>query len=427
MYSMKRLIAPLLMLVLMQGCSTTVLYAPCDRPIVSNSGVPFVYLVMLPYIDRSSRTNTAETAATSTLNVLAGLEAIAMAAQTTNVHVTLLEPAGGDCRISQVYAEFVQPSSVLRRKLLSSVIFFWGEVFTDGADRLVVQSHVRVFWNKARDQTIHARVPAGEGPVILYSAAPPYTSVSFPPRVLSITKHLGAGASSLLGGLVAREAPLETAEIRPLPPRFTIAGKKGPWVNLRSSDRANNDVWVTVEGQQGAANGFLPELSFANAMAGYISYKTAGDADNRRDAKYWLKSFREGYTDARDPLLRQSAAIADVIEGALELAKFDPDGAATTNAISLLERAVKALPSSSSVSNLAAIANLRVCCHTSEKAKHIQLLLERARDLDPGNEEIAHNLVNWYEQVEYFDKELAPIDLQRIRRRSAALSRALRN
>lgn len=414
----------LLTVLALQGCAATMLTAPCDNPRVSNSSLPHVYVVMLPYVYRGTgKPVDAYIAAAKTLNSLAGLEAVRMAAETTDVHVTLLEDNGSGCGIEYVFGAFAKPA--LQRKVLSSVVFYWGEIFEDD-DRILVQSHVRVLWKSESEKRIHLDVYSGNDSAALrFSGHVPYATISFPPRSLPLNNELG-GDAQLKKLFRGKASPRQDAEWVPIPPRFVIVGRKDEWIELRSLDTSQT-VWVSVISSGNMVRSILPELSFAHALAAYMNHHKVPQVAVAKDVLHWLTVFRQGYTDEGDPFLRKPSALADVIEGALAMARRDGD---TTlhgrRATELLDQATLLLPDNSAVLNLAAMSNIRQCCTTKEAAVKIQNLLEHARKLHSGDEEIAANLLAWYRLLETKDTRLWPYDVDDIRRRAKALEEILR-
>ncbi|RYD69401.1 MAG: hypothetical protein EOP84_28535, partial [Verrucomicrobiaceae bacterium] len=389
----------------MSGCSTTVLTASCDRPKVSNSSTPYVYLVMLPYGYKDSKASQHESrAAADALNDVARLQVVRMGAETTNMHVTLLDESEKKCNIESVYKEFTA-TRFFERNLRSTVVFYWGEVY-EVDDAVQVRSHMRTLWKNPKENLIEVDVRTPDrGTNFRFTGWVPYATVSFPARKLPVGSRLSEGGE-LRMSLQARATP-DAENLAPLPKSFTIQQRKGEWVELQERSTARS-VWVNLNDPGTYAKAVLPELSFAHAMSAFASFGRLPKRDTAEDAITWLNEYRAAYKQAElDEELAPSMAIAAIVEAVLLRYRGLRDenrGAADQ----LIEQAVKALPVNSAVLNLAAILQIDKCCKTKEAMTLIQSRLETARILDVGNEIIARNLLNWYRFLDTQDEALLP-------------------
>lgn len=413
----------LLVVALLQGCTTTVLTAPCNNPKVSNSSVPFVYLVMLPYIFRGSDAPSDDyQSAVDALNDVARLQAVRMGAETTDMHVTLLADAGTDCGIESVYRSFTD-NRLLERELRSTVVFFWGEVF-ERNDQLLVQSHTRMLWKNPQENLVEtfAAVP-GETARLKFVGSLPTSTVSFPSRSLPLGLLPGSGGE-LRHSLEARSGPAATANKVPLPKKFTIQRREGNWVELLDAEGPGT-AWVAVTDPGTRARSILPELSFAHALAAYANYSRASSSRIADNAIQWFEEFRAAFPpSAADESLQQPLAVANAVEAYLRidksLSQSEREGAGK-----LMDRAVAGLPTNSAMLNLAAVLKVEQCCATRADAAEIQQRFETARRLDVGNQVIAKNLLNWYTLLEQKDESLLPVPREELRRRLAQLKQLL--
>jgi hypothetical protein len=408
--------------VCLQGCGTTVLTAACDKPSVSNRSVPLVYLVMLPYVYRgSSSPSEMHRSAIDSLNDVARLQVVRMGAEASEMHVTLLQDSGKGCEIEGVRKAFSE-SLPLKEKLLSTVVFYWGEVF-EVEDRIIVQSHVRVLWKNPTDDVVwfETRLPKSDARV-RFSGVIPYSTVSFPPGNLPVGDEVGGSGLRML--LEARKEPGLAAEAVPLPRSFLINQRVGNWVELRDP-KTWVPSWVAVTDPGSNAKLLLPELSFAQALAAYASYSAVPNDLVAANSIRWLNEFRSAYPATKTDAQRQSMAIADLIEAVLRQAR-DNGEADQLRASELMDRAVDALPTNSAALNLAAISMIERCCGTWQEAIKIQRRLELARQLDVGNEVIAKNLLNWYQLLEQKEADVPSQDREAMRRRMEGLTDALR-
>lgn len=427
-----------LILAMLQGCASTILTAPCEAPRVSNFGVPDVYLVVMPYAYRDQPRSLVEppdpgTAATRRLNELASLEAVRMAADATDLHVTLLEDSGRGCRIGDVYAALGNPHRRSGRNVVATTVFFWGEVFDDEKG-LVVQSHLRVLWKD--DDRIRVRADAGQGgdrADFEFVADVPYETLSFAPRRLPAITGDG-GPPDLRTTMAAWAVPSvqHPEDRRPLPTRFMFRQVKrtkteGAWVEVQDLRGEGATVWLPLNDASAAT--LLPEFSFANALAGFIGYQKAMDPDVANGVGRRLDEFRRGYDQVgRTAWNARPDAAADVLQGALELVRGGDLGArgGTAAATRTLDRALAALPDDPVVLTLSAMARVEACCTTREAAQRVGAMFESAQRADPANRRVATNLVTWYRMAMRLPPAVRPEEVEALARKLADLEDALK-
>lgn len=421
--------------VLLSGCSTTILTAPCDAPKVSNVNLPFVYLIVLPYAYRDQPRSMAPTpdpgtAATQRLNEIAALEAVRMGAEAKDMHVTLLEDSGRGCKIESVYAALGQPRNQADRGVFSTIVFFWGEVFDDAAG-LVVQSHLRVQWKDNDRIRVHAYTGEGRDRIRLeFVSEVPYQTLSFAPRLLSTDSGDG-GVPDLRSKLVAWAAPSaqKAEDRRSLPRAFAFRqikkDKTGNWAEIQNLDDKEM-AWIPL--QEASASSILPEFSFANAVAEFVNHQSVPARDTAERIVHRLDEFRNGYGAGGKNIwnMRPDAA-ADVLQGALALARLgDIGGPSGAEVKQLLDRAQAVLPDDPVVLTLSAMARVDDCCSTRENAQQVGAMFEAARQLDSGSRLIATNLINWYKLARNLAPEVRPDSEEAIARKLANLEEALR-
>lgn len=407
---------------LLSGCATSVLSSPCDKPGISNAALPTVYMVLVPYSYRafSAMPSELHETAAQAVNETAGLQMLRMAAETNDMHVTLLRGSNSECQIEPIYQAFSRGR--LNRNLLSNVVFYWGEVYQSN-DKVLVQSHLRVLWKDSSDQYIQFSAQAGEQtPPLRFTANLPYSTTSFTPRLLSLD-----GTGSLLNArsaLRARVAPHDDAAEVTLPNSFMVMKREGKWVEVRGASVLQS-AWVSLRDGDSRIDQLLPELSFANAVASYISYGERPMEDTFRNTRKWLDEFRRGYADDVDTNSGvRPLAIADAIEGALLLhRRARPEH--REKGRMLLDQAANMLSTNSAVLNLAAVSEIDTCCTSKKAATRIHQRLQLARKLDAGNEIIARNLLNWYRLLESKSQHLWPDGLTDLRQQTRELAEAL--
>jgi len=402
---------------LLQGCGATLLRTSCDNPRISNFGAPSSYIVMLPY--RYGGDDDTKRDLAQQLNRITRLQALQGAIQMPDTQITLVEgnpalPNDPQCDIENVYDRVVENrSGWFWRKPFHSAVFVWGEIF-DSGDGLIVQSHLRMFWNgsAARDLEVSVDSPALVRP-LRFGGDLPSDTISFPARTLTraIQEQL---ARNITAGLQVRAAPnLEAAQVE-LPSRFMTMRFKRPWLELQRRDLSS--VWLLIdEGGLGAAP-VPPETLFARAMASYLNFRVTPDRAARQQAVDALSRFRGVLATVNDPGLRVPLAVADVIEGTLGLAmRQDGPLGSDVNATqgnaqaepqtfsarsqTALDDAVRRLPTNGDVLNLAAIVRIPGCCSgdgVPARIEEIERLLNRAEALEQGNLKIASNRLSWY-------------------------------
>lgn len=420
---------------LLQGCGATLLRTACDNPRVSNFGAPSSYIVMLPYRYGGNSATNRESAAQ--LNQIARLQALQSAVDAPATQVTLVEgdpdkPADPACGIENVYDRVVENrSGLFWRRLFHSAIFVWGEIF-DRDDGILVQSHLRVFWNGAasRELEVLVDVPRQARPLRFLGSLPSDT-ISFPARKIGRQEQAQL-AQAIASGLQLRREPRLDAEVVPLPAKFSAVAWRRPWLQLQ--DRELRSFWMLIDDTGLQAGPVLPETVFARAMASYLNFRIDGDRTSREQAVAALARFRASVARPDDPLMRVPLAMTAVIEGTLGLggsagAAATPDrdlaqqAAARTDDGSdpgaraqmqaVLAEAARRLPGNAEVLNLAAIARIPGCCSGADapqRIQEIQRMLERAWALEQGNTRIGRNMVQWYRFLGTLPPERLPFD-----------------
>lgn len=404
---------------LLQGCGATLLRTACDNPRISNFGAPSSYIVMLPY--RYGGSSAANRESAEQLNQIARLQALQGAVDAPATQVTLVEgdpdnPADPACGIENVYDRVVENrSGLFWRRLFHSAVFVWGEIFENG-DGIMVQTHVRVFWNGAasRDLEVLVDVPSLARPLRFVGSLPSET-ISFPARRISRQEQAQL-AGAIATGLQLRREPRLDAESAQLPAKFSAVAWKRPWLQLQGRDGRN--LWMLIDEAGQRAVPVLPETAFARAMAAYLNFRVGGDRASHEQAVAALATFRAALDRPDDPMLRVPLAMAAVIEGTLSLtgepsapnppdrdvlqkSAQDADGesARQTQTQVALSEAARRLPGNGAVLNLAAIARIPGCCDGSDapqRIQEIQRMLDRAWALELGDGKIGSNLVQWY-------------------------------
>jgi len=424
---------------LLAGCGATMLRTACDNPRISNFGAPSSYIVMLPYRYGGSSTTNRESAAQ--LNQIARLQALQGAVDAPATQVTLVEgnpdrPTDPACGIENVYDRVLENrSGLFWRRLFHSAIFVWGEIF-DRDDGILVQSHLRVFWNGAasRDLEVLVDVPSLARP-LRFAGSLPSDTISFPARKISRQEQAQL-AQAIASGLQLRREPRLDAEPAQLPAKFSAVAWKRPWLQLQ--DREMRSVWMLIDEAGLRAGPVLPETLFARAMASYLNFRVDGDRASREQAVAALATFRAALAHPDDPLLRVPLAMTAVIEGTLGLASDTStaatpdhdvlqlpaqgvDGEPARQVQAALAEAALRLPGNGKVLNLAAIARIPGCCggsDASERIQEIQRMLDRAWALEQGDAKISSNLVQWYRFLATLPPERLPFDLDELAARA---------
>lgn len=423
-----------LAVLLLQGCAVVMQSADCDRPTTRGAMAPAVYLVTLPYAYKGKQPNARAQKAVEALNQLAHAEVLRMAADTVDMHVTQLRDQGNGCRIEEIYSAY-EEGGLLSNRVRANVVFFWGEVYADG-DRITVQSNVRVLWkdedaksiwiDPSRPSGLRAGVPT-KGESYPFWGKLPYTSIAFPSRPLGQGLTDPGTLAQLPGGWDS----MDMKNRMDIPAQFTIARRTGEWVELQNARLGRPSVWVRVgkSGEAAAGTLLLPELSFANAVAGFANFRKYGalNPSVARDMSRRFDEFRRVYASEGGTDLRNSMAAADVIQGFLELTR-DDDGAPAhrKKAAQLFDRALTATPADSNTLNLSAMADIASgCCASRQASLKVQQQLELARQLDAGDFDIARNLITWYAYIRSQREAVLPEPRAELDRRREALKKGL--
>jgi hypothetical protein len=383
-----------------------------------------------------------------------------------DTQITLVEADAGapndpQCGIENIYDRVVENrSGWFWRKPFHSAVFVWGEIYDQG-DGFILQSHMRVFWNGRADRELEVSVDAPElVRPLRFAGDLPSDTISFPARKISMAEQQQL-ATAVSARLQVRAAPRADAAPAFLPNRFMAAEYKRPWLELQGRDLKS--VWLLIDEDGLDAAPVLPETLFARAMASYLNFRVGREEGGRQQVMAALARFRQAMGHADEPLSRVPLAVADVIEGTLGLpttpyvapspspdassdlarspqvaaaVQFEstalqtatPADSQTVSAASqnALDEAVRRLPSSGEVLNLAAIARIPGCCHgagAQQRMLRIQKMLERAQALENGNLKIARNLMNWYAYLATFPDGALPYPRAELaeRRQKAAL------
>lgn len=432
----------LLAAALLSGCGATLIRTPCDKPRVSNFNVPSSYIVVLPY-GYKGRIQAHHDAA-GIINQLATLQALQAAAQMKSTQITLVEgrPNDAQCDIENVYDRVLDERNPLFwRRPYHSAIFVWGELF-DHDEGVVVQSHMRVFWNGPNDRALEVAVA---GPTLArplkFSGDLPSDSIAFPGFVITAPAQQRL-AARLRSGLHARAEARADAAPAELPRTIASVNWRAPWLELRGRD--GQSAWLHIDESAQTTRDALPAALFAQAMASYLNHRVDSDAESRRRTLDSLARFRAAVASVSDERLRLPLALADVIEGSLGLVPPPTSAVATASNLGLaaqqqtsvvpelaqrsLDDAARQLPNDANVLNLAAIARIPSCCDGADAAMRIaqiQQQLERAVQLERGNLRIAANLVNWYRYLDARTDAPLPYSRAELGERTRAAERSL--
>jgi hypothetical protein len=409
---------------LLQGCGATMLITTCDSPRISNFGVPSSYIVMLPYRYGGHSDRNRDSALQ--INQITRLQALQGAVEMPATQITFVEgdaqlPDDPKCGIENVYDRVVENrSGLFWRRPYHSAVFLWGEIYDDD-DGIIVQSHMRVFWNGSSDREIEVSVdsPALVRP-LRFGGDLPSDTISFPAQKFTLAAQERL-ATSITASLEVRSAPSLDAGTVKLPKKFSAVSWKRPWLKLQGRDLST--AWLLIDESGLKAGPVLPETLFAKAMASYLNFRVKRDDSSYQYAVESLTNFRTALGPGDDPLLRVPLAVADVIEGTLGLPTKQYPSSVSVNADQIampmisaqskiaLAEAARRLPSNGEVLNLAAISRIPGCCEGSDagaRILEIQRILERAEVLEQGNPKVARNLLNWYSYLATVTDEKLP-------------------
>jgi hypothetical protein len=379
---------------LLQGCANNAIRTGCDNPRVSNFGSPTSYVVMLPY--RYGGKDAAREDSAQQINRITQLQALQGSLDMPTTQITFVEgDAAKDtrCRIEYAYDRVIENrSSLLWRRPYHSAIFLWGEIY-DRDDGVIVQSHMRIFWNGSADRELEVRVPVpNSSQSLLFTGDMPSDTISFPPQTFSASQ-MAQLSDIAKASLQVREEPRLDAKPTPLPRRFAVMSWKRPWLELVGRDLRK--AWVLVD-DDGLRNNntALPETTFMHAMASYLNFRVDSQDSSRRQAINALDKYRSAIATSNSPLRRESLALSKVMEGTMAMTSnaADPSHA-------VLADASRELPTNGNVLNLVAMTAIPACCNNVDspaRITQIQTMLEQASMLEPGDDKIGRNLINWY-------------------------------
>lgn len=427
---------------LLQACSASMLRTSCSKPRVSNFGAPSSHIVMLPYRYGGSKPANADAAVQ--FNQLARLQALQGAAELKSTQITLVEgdPADKACAVEAVYDRVIDPAKGLFfwRRPFNSAIFVWGEIF-DRGDSLLVQSHLRVFWNGASDRALEVSIdsPTLARP-LKFGGDLPSETISFPAQLLSPDRQEQLRIA-MNSELQVRQAPDSAAPVAALPTRIAAVAWKRPWLEIRDRARPEGTVWVLIEENGLDARHATPEAMFARALSSYLNFRVSPNADSRKRATTALAQFRTAFSPlSSNPQSRVPLALADVLEGTLglpmawqSLYSVDADDGALQSTVSpqaqaALSGAAQRLPGNGDVLNLAAIALIPGCCAGPDAAArvvNIDRMLVHAEALTRGNTKVAQNLVNWYAYLATLPDSSLPFSREEVLARGGRASASL--
>ena len=378
---------------LLQGCANNAIRTGCGNPRISNFGAPTSYVVMLPY--RYGGKDDAREGSAQQINRITQLQALQGSLDMPSTQITFVEgDAAKDtrCRIEYAYDRVIENrSNLLWRRPYHSAIFMWGEVY-DRDDGVLVQSHMRIFWNGSEDRDLEVRVPVpNSSQSLLFTGEMPSDTISFPPQTFSASQ-MAQLSDIARASLQVREEPRLDAKPTPLPRRFTILRWQRPWLELVGRDLRT--AWVLVDEEGLRNNAALPETTFLHAMASYLNFRVDGQASSRRQAINALDKYRNAIATNNSPLRRESLALSKVMEGTMTMSS----NAADASNVALAD-ASRELPTNGNVLNLVAMTAIPACCNnvdTPARITQIQSMFEQASMLEPGDDKIGRNLINWY-------------------------------
>lgn len=371
---------------------------PCKRPFIFSDAM--VNAVVLPYTYAGSSGKPLSQTAKK-LSLLIQVDTLFSALKYGSIGAVRLVDESGDrkCEANAVLKELqkqVKPGHGL--------VLLWGRIYEEKKD-IYVQSYAHFLRGNVKEEL---ELLIGNNRFI---ASLPTQAFAFAPRKLTV-EDLNSIQSQFERSAIVHEKPDESSPGTPIPVdpdfpfSFWVVDVKDEWMRIKHMERHGPDGWIYAGPRIGGwpLSQKLPELSFVDALIGYLQARGTRDQENRKrylQFTEWMQEallrYQKASEGAEAPL---ATAIGKELNAVVRFLK--PDRSIEDIIISqrLFKEAVRLIPYSADAHNLEIISRIAFAYQQitppPPSPKIIAHDLVGAVALDPQNLQILSNLANFY-------------------------------
>lgn len=370
----------------------------CSDPFVFRGAA--VNALVLPWRADHAR-NASVTAASRQISSLAHLQLLmAMLKYSSVGAVDLVADGGRQCDVDRVLATVSQAGSASGRlERGKAVLAIWGRLFEQDGE-LFLQTYLRFARQGA--QGLAPETISLDWGGAKFTATLPAQALSFAPRRIRLDE-LAAIDKASRAALQVRQAPSDSApgvEIgrstyQTFP--YAIVEARGDWMRVAPQRPGLPAGWMRARPAGDVAEWqlvrWLPELDFADAVAGWLRLQVGGvqPAERERLARA-VEAGLTRYEKAVPGDLAPSAwAIGAALRGQLAWSQ-----GRRAEAAELFNGALQRLPASAAGTNLAAVAALAGAAPDAAAAEQLSQRLLAALALSPRDPQVLANLQALY-------------------------------
>lgn len=390
----------------------------CDRPFVFSGAKVNVVVLPYTYSGQSEKPLSAAAHKLSGLIYLNTLFSILKLQSIGVVQLTASDPwERTQCTDEIVVAKLLgaKPGGQAQVSAGHGLIVMWGRLYEEGND-IYVQTYVR-FFRRGTVESVNFK--AGEQ---VFTANLSSQAIAFPPRKLNIADlNRIQEEFNLSSGI--RDVPNLSAPSHPLPIDtspyaqpfgYSIAEVKGDWMNVIPFGHAAAPGWVLgrFENQEWSLGHKVPEISFVEALAAYLIYRSTPGASKSAVSDAFAKYDRAsqgqdgGIATAVEDQILGIVNVLNAGEGSRVALGSDHAGKGVEETAAQFGTASGLIPENAEARNMDACGNLWVMWSkkdrtTSSYWKATQDLIG-ALALDPENDRVLGNLQSVYEQMLQF-------------------------
>ena len=390
----------------------------CDRPFVFSGAK--VNVIVLPYT-YSGQSEKPLSAAAHKLSGLIYLNTLFSILKLQSIGVVQLTASDqrerAQCTDEIVVAKLLgaKPGGQAQVSVGHGLIAMWGRLYEEGND-IYVQTYVQ-FFRRGTEENVNFKT--GEQ---VFTANLASQAIAFPPRKLNIA-DLDRIQEEFNRSSGIRDVPNLSAPSHPLPIDtspyaqpfgYSIAEVRGDWMNVIPFGHAAAPGWVlgSFENQAWSLGHKVPEISFVEALAAYLIYRSTPGASKSAVSDAFAKYDHAnqgqdgGIATAVEDQILGIVNVLNAGEGSRVALGSDRAGKGVEETAAQFRTASSLIPENAEARNMSTCGDLWVIWSTKDrttsnyqKAAHD---LIGALALDPENNRVLGNLQGVYEQMLQF-------------------------
>jgi hypothetical protein len=306
-----------------------------------------------------------------------------------------------DLILDKILGNQIGAETVIRPK--HALIMLWGFLYEEGDD-IYVQSYIR-FLRRDIAEAIAFPLYIDPDSTLVLIGHLPSQAFAFAPRKLT-TEDLRSINEEFEKNALVRERPDVSAPGKIIDPyaignyAYSVLEAHEEWMKIKPKGYGTSGwIHIGVDFAGADLREYLPELCFAEAMAGYLRSQMIRDGVSPSQVRTdWIRNAINQYRQATENRRRapMSEALSEVIEGNLDI--FDggmPSKVTVTQAREHYAKAAALIPYNADAKNLLACAHIYLGLldgWLEERPSEVASDLLYGVSLDPNNSDILGNL-----------------------------------